>query len=64
MLKSYGGRAELEVFWRKDRRKAIQTVARFMGQPALKIAAALSSRISGGRTEVRSQHTGELLGYT
>ena len=61
MKKSYNCRAEREVEWRKRRRQAISTVAKFAGLPHILVASDLSKRIDGGRRFVFEK--GEHVGY-
>lgn len=61
MLKSFNGRAELEVNWRAKHIRAIMTTAHYSGVNVGVLASEWSKRVYGGRKPVYKR--GELVGY-
>lgn len=59
-MRSFNGRADQEVSWRKKHKLALATVARFAGVSVMVAGSTLSKRINGGRRPVfeRGEHVG------
>lgn len=60
-MRSFDGRAEIEVDWRRQRNTIIASVAKWAGMDAGRFGSELSKRILGGRRRVFRD--GELVGY-